>query len=159
LRIEGFLPSDVTGSISHSHNVVFAGVAEKERYLGLGLDCELLLSEQSLSSVMRSAISRTEAELKPDDFDLRLWATILFSAKESVYKAIFPISHEDLRYDDMEVAAVDPSRRVLHVKIKKPTLGVEREFVETRFFFDRSAVYTVATIPRAKIGCRNNEEA
>jgi 4'-phosphopantetheinyl transferase EntD len=77
-------PAGVTGSISHGADLAGAIVARSERYSGLGLDIERRGSVTSeLHQIIFTGAERS-ARIDPE------LGALLFSAKESVYKAAFP---------------------------------------------------------------------
>jgi 4'-phosphopantetheinyl transferase EntD len=94
-------PPGFVGSITHCRGLVAAVAARRDRIAALGLDAEPL---GSLAEEVR------EETLLPDEWPGGLPAgfdTVLFSAKESVHKAVFPISGVLLDFRDV-VVTVDP---------------------------------------------------
>lgn len=95
-------PPHLIGSISHCENYAVAVVERKEK-LGahhIGVDIQRLLSsqevkdthafiakEEEIALLVQTGLSRNEA------------VTLLFSAKESLYKAIYPQVQEILEFD------------------------------------------------------------
>ena len=80
-------PSEVLGSITHNESLVGAAVADQEKLLGLGIDFEVFgRTKLELSRYIRS----------PKDiqhhsgFNQQELLTLIFSAKESLYKALHP---------------------------------------------------------------------
>lgn len=86
-------PKSIIGSISHSGNRAMAVVGNTQRYSGLGIDCESLLTDSLAAEI-------TDMILHPLDRDLLLTkssqrqlnsgfsVTLAFSAKESLFKAL-----------------------------------------------------------------------
>ncbi len=93
-------PSQITGAISHDASSALAWLAPSEHLRGLGLDVE------KASRLKRGAwrLLFTQAELslleKSDDSELAL---ILFSAKESVYKCLFPTVNRYVGYKEVSL--------------------------------------------------------
>lgn len=81
---EPLWPDGVTGSITHTRALAVAAVM---RGPALGIDLEPQLSADALSDVRASAISDAEWKLLGEDPAL---ATALFSAKEALFKFLWP---------------------------------------------------------------------
>lgn len=97
-------PGEVTGTISHTAGLRVAMVGRTDRWRSLGLDVELAqrLPDGVLSAVTSSRERRNlqrAAQRAPG----RSLGTVLFSAKETVYKAWFPVVGRFLDFDEVEM--------------------------------------------------------
>ena len=110
-------PADVVGSITHSRGRAGAAAAglgvlvhvgsagAPRRLLGLGIDMEGgTISERAVRRVLRPTELQSVATLGRGRPGVRSWATVLFSAKESFYKAWWPAVGVRLGFQDVEVA-------------------------------------------------------
>ena len=88
-------PAGVVGSISHCHDLCAVALASRARSTGIGIDVE---ANRLLGRELRDLC------LRPDEFGLpqSLWM-LLFSAKESVYKALFPTMRQFLDFQDVSI--------------------------------------------------------
>ncbi|MCP5060675.1 MAG: 4'-phosphopantetheinyl transferase superfamily protein [bacterium] len=108
-------PAGVVGSISHGAGLCLVAVAEKNDVTALGIDVEIAapfeakLMRRVASPCELEAFSRVNACSGPEA------AAILFSAKESVYKAQHPISGAFLEFQDVAVEASAPERFRAHL--------------------------------------------
>jgi len=98
-------PANVVGSISHGDDFCGAVVAWRDDHAGVGVDME---ADQALSAnFARRVCSPRElarcAQLGPE----QLLARVIFSAKESVYKAQYPLSGAVLYWSDLEILLED----------------------------------------------------
>ncbi|MBK9034189.1 MAG: 4'-phosphopantetheinyl transferase superfamily protein [Myxococcales bacterium] len=95
-------PPGVVGSITHCAGLAAAAVADRARLRGLGLDAEpnRPLPDGILATVA-SSTERAWLETAPRG-DLA-WDRLLFSAKESVFKAWHPLAQRWLGFEDAEV--------------------------------------------------------
>ena len=90
-------PSDVVGGIAHSRTLALAATARTTAFSGIGVDIETpsrvtpRLAERVLTPTERTRLPTPE------------WRTALFSAKESVYKAVNPQTGEYLALGDVEI--------------------------------------------------------
>jgi 4'-phosphopantetheinyl transferase EntD len=98
---EPIWPRGIVGSISHSREVAVAVVARRSHYVGLGIDIEYL--ERGPSPRAARLVCRpSEMEwVDPESGTQRL--ALLFSAKEAVFKALYPIEGVWLGFADAEL--------------------------------------------------------
>jgi 4'-phosphopantetheinyl transferase EntD len=126
-RGEPLWPAGAVGSITHCDGYRACAVARSEEILTVGIDAE---PHAALPVGLLADIARPE-ELAP----LRRlalehpnvhWDRLLFSAKESVYKAWFPLAKRWLGFEDAAIA-VDPSLGTFtaHLLVSGPTLAGE----------------------------------
>ena len=92
-------PAGVVGSIGHTRELAVAVAARDETISGLGVDLELArrVGERVATRVL------TDWELAQCRDSA--WQTLLFSAKEAVYKAVNPLVGEYLGFRDVEIHA------------------------------------------------------
>jgi 4'-phosphopantetheinyl transferase EntD len=92
----------VVGSISHSSSSAVAVAAWRVDVVGIGIDVEVAGAvEQELWASVLGPRERAWVEtcgLPADDA-----ATLVFSAKESLFKAQFPTTGRWLEFDDIEI--------------------------------------------------------
>lgn len=81
-------PAGVTGSITHSKDRAIAAVST--RYLGVGLDCEALVAPDRAMQLAAAIFTEAEARLRPEVLPFASFFTLVFSAKEALYKALSP---------------------------------------------------------------------
>jgi 4'-phosphopantetheinyl transferase EntD len=101
-------PPGVVGSMTHCHGYRAAAVARAADVSGLGIDAEPHepLPEDVLSVVALGQEQIHLEQLRAAD-DSVCWDRVLFSCKESVYKAWFPLTRRWLGYEDVSVT-IDP---------------------------------------------------
>jgi 4'-phosphopantetheinyl transferase EntD len=102
-------PPGVVGSITHCDGYRACAVARSTEVAAIGIDGEpnAALPEGVLPEVAGDAELLWLAELQRDVPRVH-WDRLLFSAKESVYKAWFPLAGRWLGFEDA-VVTVDPS--------------------------------------------------
>jgi 4'-phosphopantetheinyl transferase EntD len=118
-------PPGVVGSITHTEGYCAAVVAWSSRVAGVGIDAELHvpLPESAVRTVCTDA--EREWMATAPDAGRTHWAAVMFAAKESVYKAWFPLARRWLGFADAELA-IDPERRVFGVRTRAPApLGAD----------------------------------
>ena len=91
-------PTGVVGSITHSDSLAAAVAGRAAHWAGVGAD---LTTQGRLSArAAQRVLLPAERAALPDGED---WRTALFSAKESVYKAVNPICGEFLAFQDVQI--------------------------------------------------------
>ena len=99
-------PEGVVGSISHGAGFGFAAVAAADRYQGLGVDVERVVSAEQAGRLGARVLSEHEMSLRQSGAGGLTEAemfTLVFSAKESAYKALFPRYRRVLGFSDVEL--------------------------------------------------------
>jgi 4'-phosphopantetheinyl transferase EntD len=94
-------PAGVVGSITHTKGYYAAAVAEPATVRSLGIDAEQhdVLPDGVLQHIAFGPEEAMLGRLGPGPH----WDRILFSAKESVYKAWFPLARRWLGFEDAEL--------------------------------------------------------
>lgn len=97
-------PLHIVGSITHCEGYRAAAVAWDRDFPGIGIDAEphAPLPDGLLGTIARDAEIGRHRSLRRRDPDIH-WDRLLFSAKESIYKAWFPFSRRWLDFQDADV--------------------------------------------------------
>ena len=113
-------PPGVVGSITHCAGYCAAAVAEAHAITTLGIDAEPheALPVGVLGTIARVEEQRMLQQLQRDASAIR-WDRLLFSAKESVYKAWFPIARRWLGFEQATLA-IDPSAGTFTARLLVP---------------------------------------
>lgn len=99
-------PAGVQASLSHSAGVVV--VAATRQRCAVGVDVEQLMSEttaQETAELLMNAQEQQLLQTLPVSFSTA--ATLLFSLKESLYKALWPQLHQPMDFLDAALVSVD----------------------------------------------------
>jgi enterobactin synthetase component D / holo-[acyl-carrier protein] synthase len=121
-------PTGVVGALTHCEGYRGAAVAERRRVLTLGVDAEIdaPLPEGVLEAVATPSEMKRLARLP--DWGV-CWPRLLFSAKESLYKAWYPLARRWLDFDDAQMT-VDPDGGFhAHVLVNGPLRDVAGRWV------------------------------
>lgn len=117
---EPIWPEGVVGSITHCRGYCAAAVAYADRVPTLGIDAEI--DEPLPDGVLPLIARKEEADglLVCGSAFQRNWDRLLFSAKESTYKAWYPITDRWLDFDEVRVD-INPQRNSFDVTILRPS--------------------------------------
>jgi len=116
-RREPLWPRGVTGSITHCAGYRAAAVARRDDMAGLGIDAE---PHGPLPDGVAEQVSRAEeradlARLTGAQPEIH-WDRLLFSAKEAVYKAWYPLTGRWLGFEEARLS-IDPAGGAFRAEI------------------------------------------
>ncbi len=100
---EPLWPAGFVGSITHSRAFAFAAVGRSGEVGSVGVDSEPILDEASLVSVEALTFLPGERQRVSGRLDL---ATAIFSAKEALFKCLYPLVGVFFDYLDARVASL-----------------------------------------------------
>jgi len=145
-------PAGIAGAITHCAGFAAAAVARTSAFATIGVDAEphgpLPDGVVDLVSIpAERARLRTLAEARPDV----CWDRLLFSAKESVYKAWFPLAGRWLGFEDADIT-ISPVDQTFHARllVAGPMLA-QRELTDFagRWLTSDAFVLTAIAVPAA----------
>lgn len=145
-RREPLWPPGVVGAITHCHGYCAAAVARREDVAGLGIDAELRgrMPEGVADLVCTEAERRWTAGLPGDQ-----WETVIFSAKESIYKAWYPVAQRWLDYRDAELTLdEDGDRFTARLLLQAEPEVFPWNPLGGHFAVTDERVFTAVTLPR-----------
>lgn len=98
-------PDGLTGSISHARGRCACLLSRNTR-LSLGIDTEAIAAGRSLTAILTETLSAAErAIITQGPFPAATNATLAFSAKEALFKALYPRVGHHFGFDAAELAA------------------------------------------------------
>ncbi|MGA2024504.1 MAG: 4'-phosphopantetheinyl transferase superfamily protein [Steroidobacteraceae bacterium] len=146
---EPIWPPGVVGSITHCPGYRAAAAALSSDMLALGIDAEL---HESVPAGVLERVSVPEErdwlERAPAGVH---WNRVLFSAKESIYKACFPLTRRALRFEDA-VVSFEPLTGRFEARLRAAALGElgrELQRLTGRFLVRDGLVLTAVAVPRS----------
>ena len=142
-RGEPVWPTGVVGSITHCHGYRGCAVARAADLAAIGIDAE---PHEPLPEGLAERVAGVEersrlAELARAEPAIA-WDRLLFSAKESVYKAWYPLTERWLGFDDA-VLTIDPVGRTFSARLRVP--GPVDAF-EGRWLLAEGLILTAVTV-------------
>lgn len=112
-------PDGVVGSISHNATTAICIATDHPNILGLGIDVESILDEHVVKGIMDKILNSDEIALYESrmhkQFSLDRFVSVIFSAKESIYKALYPTVKKCFGFD--AVSLMDINDDQLHFQI------------------------------------------
>ncbi|MCI0910604.1 4'-phosphopantetheinyl transferase family protein [Pseudomonas putida] len=100
-------PTGIHGSITHGKGWAAAVVAAQGSCRGLGLDQEALLDDERAERLMGEILTPAELE-RLDRSQVGLAVTLTFSLKESLFKTLYPLTHQRFYFEHAEILRWSP---------------------------------------------------
>jgi 4'-phosphopantetheinyl transferase EntD len=143
-------PAGVVGSITHCAGYRACALAREGALVGLGIDAEPNepLPDGVLGEIARAEERERLRELARIEPSVR-WDRLLFSAKEAVYKAWFPLAERWLGFEDATIT-VDLATSAFEARllVSGPLVGAGRlQVLEGRFLARDGLVVTAIALP------------
>jgi 4'-phosphopantetheinyl transferase EntD len=148
-------PAGLTGSMTHCDGYCAAALVRAADLASLGIDAEpdAPLPDGVLAAVSLPGEAQRVSRLSRERPDIR-WDRLLFSAKESVYKAWFPLTGKwlDFTEADIDLYVDAPGRSgggfSAALLVPGPQVGARRVGVfEGRWTVEHGLVATAVTVP------------
>ncbi|MFN1130333.1 enterobactin synthase subunit EntD [Lelliottia nimipressuralis] len=118
---EPLWPTGFAGSISHSGTQALALAVRRDNAL-VGIDCEALIAEKEAVEIQDGIINEQEKRvLLSAGYPFALALTLVFSAKESLFKALFPRVNAFMGFDSACVTAM--THHTLTLSLARPLAG------------------------------------
>jgi len=100
-------PTHVLGSVSHSQNKLIVALSKNANYLGI--DIEHWVTSEFAQESAHLVLTQSEFDLwkskAAEFFDFARYVSLIFSIKESLYKAVYPTAKQYI--DFLEASIVD----------------------------------------------------
>lgn len=147
-------PRGLTGSISHSSGRCVCLVLPDCTLL-VGVDTEALAASNQLRAIDRIVATAQDRALIAQAADKTGLATLLFSAKETLFKLLYPVVGRHFGFACAEICAM-PDNGMLHLRLTRdlhPSLPAGAVF-PVSYRQDRSHVTCWAVTPGQSLGFR-----
>lgn len=139
-------PEGIHGSITHTHNTSKCLLVPVKSRAFVGIDVENIMDTSLASDVGMLIQSNSELNMLLTAGLSRVVATtLLFSAKESLFKAVFPFVEKYLDFKDSQLKHIDllSCRLTLSLDEKIVTLYQIPETYRLEFFIDAYSITTM----------------
>jgi len=142
-------PPGATGSIAHSHGRAVAMVGSDFCWRGLGVDLEPCLSIQRalrLAPSLLTSRERTHLAALKSTKEQAFFATLVFSFKESLFKALYPLCLTRFYFQDAQI--VDYRQGTAKLRLLRDLPGfAAQSALDGQFLLQDEFVLTLVAIP------------
>lgn len=139
-------PAGIQASLSHSGGVVV--VAATRQPCAVGVDVEQVMSESTAQETAELLMNKQEQQrLRTLPVSFSAAATLLFSLKESLYKALWPQLHQPMDFLDAALVSVDWANQRATLQLTQDFSGrfALGTIVEASFLWRDNQVITLIT--------------
>lgn len=117
-------PAGFLGSISHCNGWALAAVARVNCAQAIGIDMEESMTAELAQSICKQIVGEAELRfLETQPLPTELALTLAFSAKESLFKALYPTVRRYFDFTDAEIVAVDHQAGSLVLRLANSISG------------------------------------
>jgi enterobactin synthetase component D len=137
-------PNGLTGSITHSGDFASAAVASRKNVRSLGIDTEHIMATVRARRIASAVLVASEVSAASRAIDEAVWITLVFSAKEALFKCLYPLVGRSFDYSAVAVTSIDTTTGRLGAELQE-TLTSELQMgrsIEGRFEIGERYVHT-----------------
>jgi 4'-phosphopantetheinyl transferase EntD len=146
---EPIWPDGIVGSITHCDRYCAAALAYNRDFISLGIDAET--NEPLPDSVLELVALETEIDwLRRAPESSFCWDKLLFSIKESVYKAWYPVAHRWLGFEQVLVTIEPETDSFIATVLSPASSQASRDLLsmQGRYLVEESLIVTAICISR-----------
>lgn len=144
-------PPAIVGAITHVQRLASVAVARRADTRGLGLDIELPMDNERARELLESIAAADEVAhlVRLTGWSSAAVLTLVFSAKETVFKCLFPQVGRYFDFRDASVIDLDLARGCFSVRLLRPLTPAlpAGHLLEGRFERDERLVCTAMVLP------------
>ncbi|MEX2962985.1 4'-phosphopantetheinyl transferase [Microbulbifer sp. TYP-18] len=116
-------PGGIIGSISHSNGRAAAIASRDKSIVGVGIDIEDLVAPRLVEELHPQVLNSSERQwLNWGELDPAIVFTLIFSIKESFFKALYPLVRRFFGFDAISISAIEPNSRRAHFSINPQSI-------------------------------------
>lgn len=127
---EPLWPEGLVGSITHTKGICFALVDRAKSSRSVGIDIEGIVPDSKFETIERMIVNEKELGILKLFGDKNLAYTVVFSAKEALYKLIYPLAPVFFGFHEARVVSLDLDLKQFTLRLEsekpelKPYLGI-----------------------------------
>jgi enterobactin synthetase component D len=118
---EPLWPEGILGSITHSKHMALSCVSRSKKISSIGIDAEEVITP-SLSREIENIIATNDELTLLHKLDFQKEITILFSAKEALYKALFPLARAFIDFKEVKLVSLDQEKGSFELELNSSNL-------------------------------------
>jgi len=148
-------PNGIKGSITHTNTSALCAASDEVEVESIGIDREHWLSQKSADNLKLHIISQSEESyLMGLGLSLNRLLTIIFSAKESVFKALYPFVEHYFDFHATSIVSISffTNQGEFVFKLHAPIFeNYTGDYIEGTFYIDDEYVTTILVLTHSKL--------
>jgi enterobactin synthetase component D / holo-[acyl-carrier protein] synthase len=143
-------PQGYVGSITHTDDLVGVAVARRKDFRSIGIDAEAIIQPETRVEIDDLCMSETERALRDSlGISHQTFSSLCFSAKESFFKCLYPLTGVWFDFPDAEIACFDADLQHLQMRLLRdlPSGFREGQIFSGTFSWTDRRVYTAFSLP------------
>lgn len=110
-------PKGLVGSITHTHGFAAAALADGRCLRGLGIDSEEIMTQKVMENVKARICRADEAYGTQGSMTEQVYTTMIFSAKESLFKCLHALVGKMFWFEDARIEIVDHDAGIFQAEL------------------------------------------
>ena len=143
-------PQGYVGSITHTDDLLGVAVARRKDFRSIGIDAEAIIEPGTVVEIDDLYMNERERSLRDSvEINHQTFSSLCFSAKESFFKCLYPLTGVWFDFQDAEIGCFDADLQVLQMRLLRDLASGFRQgqvFGGTFRWTDRR-VYTAFALP------------
>jgi enterobactin synthetase component D len=137
-------PAGIVGSVTHTADIARASVAWASHARSLGIDSEQRVDRERAERIKPLVVTAGEGEIGGPALDTATRVMLVFSAKEAIFKCLYPVVGKRFYYEDARILSADVSTGCFDAELTTTLApGFERgTTLRGRFEIDDASVHT-----------------
>jgi len=143
-------PQGYVGSITHTDDLLGVAVARRKDFRSIGIDAEAIVQPDTTVEIDELCMGERERALRDSaGIDRQTFSSLCFSAKESFFKCLYPLTGVWFDFQDAEIASFDPDLQLLQMRLLRDLASGFRqgEVFGGAFRWTDRRVYTAFALP------------
>jgi 4'-phosphopantetheinyl transferase EntD len=147
---EPLWPEGVFGSITHSKKMAISCVSVSDALSSVGVDAEELI-KPSLSAEVEKVIATDEELALLGKIEYQKGITILFSAKEALYKALFPLVRTFIDFKEVKLTQLNSDEGSFELELLSTNVKLSNYLGRYKGSFKQlgETIVTVVSVPKS----------
>jgi 4'-phosphopantetheinyl transferase EntD len=140
----------MVGSITHSKLMAISCVSLSNDWSSIGIDAEELITPALRADIEFLVASPAELQYL-GSLDSQIGLTVLFSAKEALYKALFPLVRTFIDFKEVKLTNLDADTKVFELELISSNEKLAGHLGRYQGSFKQfgETIVTVVSIPRS----------
>lgn len=137
-------PLGLKGAITHNSHHAMVALTQEENTLGIGIDIESIMSIKTMKDIKNSILRDTEQSLlNVPEVSEMVACSLIFSVKESFFKAAYPSTGYYFDFDAINIDRIDYQQQRFYLTVQQdlnPTIYSGKQFSGGFAFVDEQVI-------------------